>query len=114
MVDNKGTIFEFGKYKYYRISNNDVQNLEDLLDENKIEYKKYNDVLKAVCDEESYRLLNELSEKYEAEQKMSLSHEVMEHVEDFSNVLFNNDNDLLDYYYFQDTLDKYIERNELY
>lgn len=101
-------------YKYYRISNIDAQNVEDLLEENKIEFKKYNDILKAVCDEESYRLLNELSEQYEREQKQVLANTVMEHVDRLSTVLFNNDNDLLDYYHFQDILEDYIERNGLY
>ena len=101
-------------YKYYRISNADSQNVEDLLEENKIEFKKYNDILKAVCDEESYRLLNELSEQYEREQKQTLANDVMDHVDRLSTVLFNNDNDLLDYYHFQDILEVYIERNGLY
>lgn len=101
-------------YKYYRISNSDAQNVEDLLEENKIQFKKYNNALKAVCDEESHRMLNDLKEQYEREQKQVLANEIMEHIDELSDTLYKNDNDLLDYFYFQDTLDKYIERNELY
>lgn len=101
-------------YKYYRISNSDAQNVEDLLEENKIQFKKYNNALKAVCDEESHRMLNDLKEQYEREQKQVLANEIMEHIDGLSDTLYKNDNDLLDYFYFQDTLDKYIERNELY
>lgn len=101
-------------YKYYRISNTDAQNLEDLLEENKIQFKKYNDILKAVCDEESHRMLNELKEQYEREQKQILANDIMEHVDKLSDTLYKNDNDLLDYFHFQSVLDDYIERNELY
>lgn len=100
-------------YKYFKIKNTDVQNVEDLLYENKIEYIKYNNILKAVCDEEAERLLEELREDYERQQKQSIANSLIEHIEALSNKLFENDNDILDYFYSREVFDDYIERNDL-
>lgn len=100
-------------YKYLKINNNDVQNVEDLLYENKIEYTKYNNVLKAVCDEESERMLEELKEDYERQQKQSKANSLLEHVEALSDKLFENDNNIIDYFYEREVFEEYIERNDL-
>lgn len=100
-------------YKYFKIKNSDVQNVEDLLYENKIEYIKYNNILKAVCDEEAKRMLEELKEDYERNQKQSISNSLLDHVEPLSDKLFENDNDILDYFYSREVFEDYIERNDL-
>lgn len=100
-------------YKYLKINNNDVQNVEDLLYENKIEYTKYNSILKAVCDEESERMLEELKEDYERQQKQCKANSLLEHVEALSDKLFENDNNIIDYFYERQVFEEYIERNDL-
>ena len=100
-------------YKYFKIKNTDVQDVEELLYENKIEYKKYNNILKAVCDEEAQRMLEELKEELEREQKQYIANSLPDYTDILSDKLFENDSDILDYFYLREVFEDYIERNDL-
>lgn len=84
---------------YYKINEEDSQLTEKLLNDNNIEFTKYNDVLKAICDEEAQRMREHHIDIQITD----------EQTEKLSECLFDTEMDLLNYDVFLEIADRYVD-----
>lgn len=84
---------------YYKINESDYQLTEQLLNENNIGFVKYNDILKAVCDEETERLRIEYLDIKLTDKQ----------AEELSDCMFDTEMDLLNYDTFLEIADRFVD-----